>query len=62
MEAPRQGVQSELQLPATATATPDPSHIFELYHSSWQYRILNPLSEARVRTFTLEDTIRICYC
>ena len=35
MEVPRLGVQLELQLPAyiTATATPDPSHVFNLYHS-----------------------------
>ena len=35
-EVPRLGVKSELQLPAytTITATPDPSHICDLYHSS----------------------------
>jgi len=49
MELPRLGVQSELQLLAytTAAATPDPSRIFNLHHSSWQHWILNPLSEAR---------------
>ena len=49
MEIPRLGVKSELYLPAcaTATATPDPSCICDLYHSSQQRRILNPLSEAR---------------
>ena len=31
----------------TATATPDPSHVCDLYHSSWQSQILNPMSEAR---------------
>ena len=33
MEAPRLGVESELQLPAytTATAVPDPSHVFNLH-------------------------------
>ena len=33
MEVPRLGVQSELQLPAytTATATQDPSQVFDLY-------------------------------
>ena len=44
-------VDSELWLPAyatiTATATPDLSHVYDLYHSSWQCWILNPLSEAR---------------
>ena len=46
-EVPRVGVQSELQLLgyATATATSDPSHVCDLHHSSWQRRILNPLSE-----------------
>ena len=31
----------------TATATPDPSHISNLHHSSQQRQTLNPLSEAR---------------
>ena len=49
MEVPRLGVESELQLPAytTAIATPDPSHVCDLHHSSQQCRILNPLSKAR---------------
>uniref|UniRef100_A0A8D1N3X5 Uncharacterized protein n=1 Tax=Sus scrofa TaxID=9823 RepID=A0A8D1N3X5_PIG len=49
MEVPRLGVKSELQLPVctTATATQDLSHVCNLHHSSWQCRILNPLSEAR---------------
>ena len=49
MEVPRLGFQSEL-LPlayATATAMPDLSRICYLHHSSWQCRILNPLSDAR---------------
>ena len=48
MEIPRLGVELEPQLltTATATATLDPSHVCDLYHSSRQYRILNPLSEA----------------
>ena len=55
MEGPRLGVELELQLPAyaTAPATPDPSHICDLHHSSWQCRILNPLSEARNWIHTL---------
>ena len=38
MEVPRLGVQSELQLPAhgTATATPDRSHVCNLYRSPQQ--------------------------
>ena len=36
MEVPRPGVELELELPAytTATATGDPSHVCDLYHSS----------------------------
>ena len=57
MEVPRLGVESELQLPAYATAIvmQDQSRIFELHHSSWQHRILNPLSEARDQTLILMD-------
>ena len=55
MEVPRLRVESELLLPAyaRATATPDPSHICYLHHSSWQRRILNPLMEGRDRTHNL---------
>ena len=35
---------------ATATATPDPSHVCNLHESSWQCQILNPLNEARDQT------------
>ena len=54
------GVEQELQLPAyaTATATPDWSHTCDLRYSSWQCRILNPLSEARDQTYVLMDTVR----
>ena len=46
MEIPRLGVQSEVQLPAytTATAMRDASHVYNLYYSSQQRWILNPLS------------------
>ena len=49
VEVPRRGVESELQLPAstTATATRDPSLICHPHHSPPQGRILNPLSETR---------------
>ena len=49
MEVPRLEVQSELYSPtyATATAAWDPSHIWDLQHSSWQHWILNLLSKAR---------------
>ena len=49
MKVPRLGVESELELPVytIATATQDPSCVCNLYHSSGQRQILNPLSEAR---------------
>jgi len=59
MEIPRLGVASELQLlSATATAMWDPSHGFDLHHSS---RILNPL-KARNQTHVLMDASRVHYC
>ena len=53
---PRLGVELELQLLAyaTATATLDPSCVWDLHHSSWQCQILNPLSKARGRTCNLK--------
>ena len=62
-EVPCLGVKSELQLPAysTTTATQDPSQIFNPHHSSQQHQILNPLSEARDRTYMLTDTIRFVF-
>ena len=61
MEVPRLGVESELQLPtyARATATWDPSRLCDLYHSSQQHRIPDPLSKARDRTHNLMVTSRI---
>ena len=61
MEVPRLGAEWELQLPAyaTATATPDPSHICDRHHSSWQCPTLNPLSGARDRTHILMETTRV---
>uniref|UniRef100_A0A8D0ZHL9 Uncharacterized protein n=1 Tax=Sus scrofa TaxID=9823 RepID=A0A8D0ZHL9_PIG len=55
MEVPRLGIESELQLPvyATTTATRNPNCIFSLHCSSWQRRILNPLSKARDGTCNL---------
>ena len=57
MEVPRLGVESELHLPAyaTAIATQDPSRISDLHHSSRQCWILNPLSQATDRTHILID-------
>ena len=58
MEVPRLGAESELQLPAYTTATEmqDPSHIRNLYYSSGQWQILNPLSEARDQTHIFMDS------
>ena len=63
MEVPRLGVEQELQLLAydTATVMQDPSCICDLHHSSWQCRILNPLSEARDQTCVLMDASQICF-
>ena len=41
------------------TATQDPSHVYDLHHSSWQHRILNPPSKARDRTRNLIVPSRI---
>ena len=41
---------------ATATSTPDPSHVCDLHQSLKQGQILNLLSEARDRTHILTDT------
>ena len=63
MEIPRLGGKSELQLPgyATATATQDPSHVCDLYHSSWQRQIHNPLSRVRDQTGVPMDTNQVHY-
>ena len=59
MEVPRRGAESELQLPAYTTATPDPSHVCDLHHSSLQHQIFNPLSDARDQTHILLGTSRV---
>ena len=58
MEVPILGVELELQLLAytPTTAMPDPSRVFNLYRSSRQCWILNPMSEARDRTNILMHT------
>ena len=63
MEVPRLEVEWELQLLAytTATAMPDPSHVCNLHHSSWQRWILNPLIRAIDQTHILMDANWICY-
>ena len=57
MKISRLRVKLELQLPVytTATAMQDLSCVFDLYHSSQQHWILNPLSEARDWTCVLMD-------
>ena len=64
MEAPRQGVQLELQLLAytTATTTQDLSCICNLHHSSRQCRIPDPLRKARDQTSILIDTSWVPFC
>ena len=54
----------KLQLPActTATATRDLSSVCNLYQSSQQHRIPNPLSEARDQTRVLLDTSQVHFC
>ena len=63
MKVLRLGVESELQLLAyTTDIATDLSRVCDLHHSSWQCRILNPLSRARDQTCILMDTSWICYC
>ena len=64
MEVPRLRVWLEPQLPAytTARAMQDPSHLCDLHHSSLQYQIFSPLSEARDRTLNLMVPSRIAFC
>ena len=61
MEVPRPRMESDLQLPAYATATAmwDLSHVFDLHCSSRQHQILNPLSVARDQTCILMDASQI---
>ena len=61
MELPRLAVESKLQLLAytLAPAMQDPSCIRDLHRSSWQLRILNPLSKARDQTLVLVVTSQV---
>ena len=59
VQVPRLGAESERKLPAfaIATATPDLSCVCDLYYSSQQHWIPNPLSRARDRTHFPMDAI-----
>ena len=61
MEFPRLGVKLEQQLPAyaTAIAIQNLNHVCNLHHGSRQYRILNPLSEARGWNYIFMGAIRV---
>ena len=63
MEVPRLGVKLEIQVAAymTALAMWDPSHIWDLQHSSQQCQIPNPLSKVRDQTHVLMDTSQVHY-
>ena len=63
MEVLKLRVESELQLSAYVTATEmwDLSCVCNLYHSSQQCRIPDPLREARDQTCILMDTSWICF-
>ena len=61
IEVPRLGIESERQLPAYATAMPNPSHICNPQHSSRQHQIRNPLSKARDQGHILMVTTWVCY-
>ena len=62
VEVSRGRIRAVPQAYARATATQDPSCIYDLHRSSRQHRILNPLSEARDRTLALMDASRVLYC
>jgi len=59
-EVSRLRVESELQLPAdaTATATQDLSRVCDLHYSSRQHWILKPLSKAKNQRYILMDPSR----
>ena len=61
-QVPRLGVELKLQPLAytTSTAMPDPSHVCDVHHSSWQHQILKPLSEAGDRSRNLMDPSWVC--
>ena len=52
MEVSRLGVKSDLQLLAyaTATATSDPSHVWDLNLSSWQHQMYTKDKKQKTKT------------
>ena len=61
MEVPRQGVESELQIPSYTTATQcGIGAVCHLYHSWWQCQILNPLSRAKDQIRIFMDMSQVC--
>ena len=60
VKIPRFGVESELQLPADTTATPDPSHVWPTAQLTATLDP-NPPSKARNWTRVLKDTSRVCF-
>ena len=64
-EVPGLGVKSELYMPAASPhcshSKADISHVYNIHHSSWQHRILNPLNGARNWTCVLIDTTWVHY-
>ena len=63
MEVPKLEVELEPQLQAytPATAAEVPSPICDLYHSSWQHQIPNPLSKARDQTTSSWIPVRFIF-
>ena len=57
-------VESELQLPAyaTATATPYLGHFCYLHYSSQQCQILNSWARPGIKPTSLMDTSQVCCC
>ena len=55
----RSWIGAAVETYTTATATPDPSCICDLHHSSRPHRILNPIIEARDQTRNLMVPSRI---
>ena len=51
-EVPRLGVESELPVYTTATATQDPTHVCDLHHSSWQCWILTQWARPGIKPTT----------